>query len=311
MSRTKLTATAVAIVLLMAGCSKEENQSTPQKDNERALKVTGGIQALARAHDAMWESDDAIGIYMFATGSTTLSEGSENRKYITTTGDGAFGPATTPTDQTIYFPIVGKTDFVAYYPWQSITKDAEDKYLYAIDVSTQTTQKDIDLMAAAKVSEKDKDNTNVAFEFTHKLVKISLTEIKHGDGLTADDLLGLTIKLTGQHTKATYDVVGGGEVSVDTTEPKGEIELLVADGSQSAEAIVLPAASTEGMELIFTLTNGEVYRWALSNAAQSLAFAAAHKYSYKITVSKKGLHVSSTITDWVSGNGEGEEGTAE
>lgn len=306
MNRTKLMAAAVAATLLITGCSKDENSTPPQKDNERALNVTAGIQALTRAHDAVWQNNDAIGIYMFATGTTTLSEGAENRKYTTPTGNGSFSPATTPTDQTIYFPITGKTDFVAYYPWQSITKNAANKYLYTVDVSSQATQQNIDLMAADKVSGKDKDHTAVAFEFTHKLVKISLTEIKNGDELT-----GLTVKLTGQQTHATYDVVTGGEVAVNTSEAKTDIALLVAADSKSAEAIVLPAASTAGMELVFTLTNGNTYRWALSNATQSSAFAAAHKYSYKITISKKGLSVTSTITDWVSGNGAGEEGTAQ
>lgn len=310
MSRTKLMAAAVAATVLITGCSKEENPTTPQRDNDRALNVTGGIQALTRAHDATWENDDAIGIYMFENTSTTISEEAENRKY-TTTGNGNFSPVTTPTDQTIYFPITGKTDFMAYYPWQSITKDASNKYLYAVDVSSQTSQKAIDLMAPRKVTGKDKDNKDVAFEFTHKLAKIALTEIKNGDGLTANDLLGLTVKLTKQYTKATYDVVAGGEVVVNTTESTSEVTLLVATDSKSAEAIVLPATSTAGMELVFTLANRDEYRWALSNATQSSAFAAAHKYSYKITISKKGLNVTSTITDWVSGNGVGEEGTAQ
>lgn len=311
MSRTKLMAAAVVATILITGCNTEEKPVVPQRDNERALNVTGGIQALTRAHDATWDANDAIGIFMFATGTTTISEEAENRQYITATGNSNFSPVTTPTDQTIYFPITGQTDFMAYYPWQSITKNADDKYLYAVDVATQTSQKAIDLMAADKVSGKDKDNTNVAFEFTHKLVKIALTEIKHGDGLTAIDLLGLTVKLSNQYTQATYDVVAGGEVTVNTTGQASDVALLVATDSRSAEAIVLPATSTAGMELVFTLTNGDVYRWELSNASQTSAFAAAHKYSYKITVSKKGLSVTSTITDWVSGNGTGEEGTAQ
>ena len=302
----------VAVTLLMAGCSKDQPSTAPQSDNGRALNVTAGIRALTRAHDAAWDAGDAIGIFMFTTTTTTLSEEAENRKYITATGNGNFSPVTTPADQTIYFPITGQTDFVAYYPWQAITA-AEGKYLYAVDVTTQTSQKAIDLMAADKVTGKDKDYKDVPFQFTHKLAKIALTEIKYGDGLTPDDLLGLSVTLTGQRTQATFDVVAdGGEVTVNTTGQATDIALLVAEDSRSAEAIVLPAASTAGMELVFTLANGDVYRWALSNATQSSAFVAASKYSYKITISKIGLNVTSSITDWVSGNGtDGEDGTAQ
>ena len=310
MSRTKLMAAAVAATILITGCSKEETPTTPQRDNDRALNVTGGIQALTRAHDATWETGDAIGIYMFENKSTTISEGAENRKY-TTTGNGSFSPVTTPADQTIYFPITGKTDFTAYYPWQSITKDANDKYFYAVDVSNQTSQKAIDLMAAAMVIAKDKDHRDVKFEFAHQLAKIVLTDIKHGEGLTADDLMGLTVKLTKQYTKATYNIMGGDDVAVNTTETPTDITLLVAADSKSAEAIVLPAPSTTGMELVFTLANGDEYRWALSNAIQSRTFTAAHKYGYKITISKKGLNITSSIFDWLPGNGTDEEGTAQ
>ncbi|MEG1290545.1 MAG: fimbrillin family protein [Bacteroidales bacterium] len=294
-------------LLASTSCSHNIEVDANVPNGRIALEVTSGINT--RAYDATWEAGDAMGIYMFNNNSTTISEGAENRNY-TTTGDGKFSPVTTPANQTIYFPITGKTDFMAYYPWQSITKDASNKYLYAVNVASQTSQKAIDLMAAAKVVGKDKEHKEVAFEFTHKLAKIALTEIKHGDGLMSTDLQGLSVKLTNQRTKATYNVVDGGEVVVNTAEPASEVALLVAN-SNLAEAIVLPAASTAGMKLVFTLKNGDVYSWALSNAAQSSAFAAGKKYSYKITISKEELSVTSTITNWVSGNGTGDTGTAQ
>ncbi|MEG1898123.1 MAG: fimbrillin family protein [Bacteroidales bacterium] len=294
-------------LLASTSCSHNIEVDANVPNGRIALEVTSGINT--RAYDATWEAGDAMGIYMFNNNSTTISEEAENRNY-TTTGDGKFSPVTTPANQTIYFPITGQTDFMAYYPWQSITKDASNKYLYAVNVASQTSQKAIDLMAAAKVVGKDKEHKEVAFEFTHKLAKIALTEIKHGDGLMSTDLQGLSVKLTNQRTKATYNVVDGGEVVVNTAEPASEVALLVAD-SNLAEAIVLPAASTAGMKLVFTLKNGDVYSWALSNAAQSSAFAAGKKYSYKITISKEELSVTSTITNWVSGNGTGDTGTAQ
>ena len=311
MNRTSLLTAAIAATILLAGCNRDENQLIPtERDGRAALNATGGIRALTRAYDAAWDTDDQIGIFMFKTGTTEISEGAENRIYETTDGTGSFTPVTTPTDQTIYFPIVGKTDFMAYYPYTA-TLGADNK-TYAVDVTDQTSQKAIDLLAADKVIGKDKENTSVAFQFSHKLVKILLTDIKHGDGLTAADLEGLTVKLTQQRTKATYDVKAGGEVVVNETGGKTDVSLLVADDSQSAEAIVLPAASTAGMELVFTLANNEVFRWALSNATASAKFEVGKKYSYKITISRRGLIVTSTVNDWVAGNGEnGEEGTAD
>lgn len=310
MNRIKLMTVAVVATILMAGCGKEDNRTLPS-DKGTPLNVTGMVRALTRAHDAAWDTDDAIGIFMLANGTTAISEGARNRKYVTANGDGKFAPVITPDDQTIYFPMTGQTDFMAYYPWQNIAADGGN-YLYAVDVSNQTTQKNIDLMAADKVTSKDKDHAVVAFEFAHKLVKIVLTNITNGDGLTAADLQGLKVKLTNQCTKATYDIIKGGEVAVNTGEAKSEIPLPAAAGGTSAEAIVLPAASTAGMELVFTLADGEPFRWTVSKAANSQEFISGKEYCYKITISRSGLSVTSTIKDWVSGNGEnGEEGTAE
>lgn len=312
MNRTSLLTVAVAATILLAGCSRDESPNIPmEKDGRTALNATGGIRALSRAHDAAWDTNDQIGIFMLKTTTTEISEAAENRKYKTSDGTGRFTPAA--DDQTIYFPITGGTDFMAYYPWQEIAKDASDKYLYAVNVSTQSSQKAIDLLVADKVIGRDKEHPDVAFVFSHKLVKIHLTEIKHGDGLTAADLNGLTIKLTEQRINATYDVIAGGEVVVNGAGDKTDIPLLVAANSQSAEAIVLPVTSTAGMELVFTLTNGEVFRWAIDSAADSKStqFVAGNKYSYKITISRRGLIVTSTVNDWVAGNGDnGEEGEA-
>lgn len=312
MNRTRLMAITIVTTILMAGCNKDNSQPLQPEDNQTTLNITGGIHALTRAHDAVWDTGDAIGIFMFATGTTIISEEAENRKYVTADGNGKFSPAnTTPNDQTIYLPLTGNTDFMAYYPWQKITSNGES-YFYAVDVSGQTTQKNIDLMAAGKVTGRNKDHADVAFEFTHKLVKIMLTDITNSDGLTATDLQGLTVKLTNQYTRGAYDVVQGGEVTVNTTEAKGEIPLLVATNSTSAEAIVLPAASTAGMELVFTLANGEAFRWAVNKATNSQEFISGKKYCYKIIISRSGLHVTSTINDWIAGNGnDGEGGTAE
>lgn len=312
MNKATVRTAMMAVIILAIGCSKDSGPATLPEESKTPLNVTAGIEALARAHDTVWDDEDAIGIFMFDEGTNVISEGTVNRKYVTKEGDGNFNPGSASTDQTIFFPLSGKTDLIAYYPWQSITDEDAGGYLYTVDVSNQVNQKEIDLMTAEKVTGKDKDHKDVAFRFTHQLVKIFLSSIVPGEGLTTDELKGLTVKLTGQRTQGTYDVVrsGVGVVTVPTA-PMTDIPLLVASGSQSAEAIVLPAASTAGMELVFKLQSGKEYRWVVSNASQSSGFLAAHKYSYKITIGKKYMDVTSSITDWVTGNGEGESGTAQ
>lgn len=298
----------VAGVCLLAGCSNDSEVTTQENDGRVALRVSSGIDVQTRAHDDKWEANDAIGIYMLNAATATVAEGAANRQYTTesTGNSGTFEPA---TEQTIYFPVDGTArDFIAYYPYRAL---AAGSTTYPVDVTTQTTQKDIDLMGAARVTGKSKADPNVAFAFTHKLVKLSLTIKTDGISLQDADLQGLKVTLTNQRTKGSYDVVAGGAVTVDTGTAATDITLLTAADGTSAQGIVLPNTDTQDMLLQFTLKNGNTFSWGVKNAEKSQKFDAGSKYIYTITIGSAEVSVTSTVTDWTAGNGDGEEGNAE
>lgn len=194
--------------VLLPGCS-EDGENTPQPTDGRvALEATSGIRMNTRAYDNTWEAEDAIGIYMLDGGAT---DGDGNHKY-TTAETAKTGSFTAAEGQTLYFPVNGDArDFTAYYPYRETLKEGN---VYTVDVKNQTPQKDIDLMGAAKVTGKDKNDPKVAFVFTHKLVKLAITIKADGTSLTDDDLAGTTVSLSNQQTAATYNVVKGGEATV-------------------------------------------------------------------------------------------------
>lgn len=291
--------TLLATVLL-AGCSKDENGTAQPTDGRVALEATSGIRVNTRAYDKTWEAGDAIGIYML-DGETPEAS---NKKY-TTAAKAETGSFTAAAGQTIYFPVseTEKRDFVAYYPYRETLAEGN---VYAIDVTDQTTQRNIDLMGAAKVTGKDKNNPKVAFTFTHKLVKLSITIKADGVSLTDAQLAGTVVKITNQQTKATYDVVKGGDVSVAAGTAT---DITLHTDGLIAEGIVLPNASTENMELTFTVSAlDQTFSWKINSAEQSKQFVAGSKYLYTITIGKAGLEVSSTVEDWTPGNGAGGEG---
>lgn len=293
-----------ALPFLAAGCTGDSETTVPEPAGRVALEVSSGIAVQTRAHDARWDKGDAIGIYML-NGETPESE---NRRY-TTTSEGTEGGFSAATGQTVYFPIDGTArDFTAYYPWQDIPAGSA---AYQVDVTSQTVQEAIDLMGAAKVTGKDKNHPEVAFVFTHKLVKLYMTLQPDATSLTAADLEGLAVTITNQRTRAAYDVLTNGGVTVDTETAPVAIPLKTAADGTTAEGIVLPAADTGGMLLTFALSNGETFTWAVKNAPKSQSFAAGSKYKYDITIGKTDLTVTSTVTDWTSGNGEGETGSAQ
>ena len=279
----------LAAAFTLTACT---NDDIPTQDNRVALQVTSGIQT--RAYDNQWEADDRIGIYAFTKGTTTVADGYANIPYITQTsgGNGTFAPDGT----TIYLPTNGDArDIVAYYPYKQLSGDE-----YKVDVTDQSSQKDIDLMAASTQTA-DRTDPTVEFSFVHKLSKVEIT-LQPGSGMTDDDLKGLTVALTGQQTAGTFDATG-------TATP---ITLLTNAEGSFAEGIVLPSDDYNGMSLKITLADGEsVFTWPLSNATKSQKFEAGKKYLYTINVNKAEISVTATITDWEQGNNGGESGYAE
>ena len=59
---------------------------------------------------------------------------------------------------------------------------------------------------------------------------------------------------------------------------------------------------------MFTLTTGEVFHWDIPNTK---SFNAGEKNIYTISINRTGLEVTSEITDWAAGNGNGETGSAQ
>ncbi len=295
-------------LLLLAACGNDNEGAAPENDGRVALQVTSDIHVQTRAYNDTWESGDAIGIYML-NGETTEAE---NYKYTTGT-TGTSGTFTADAANTIYFPIGGDSrDFTAYYPYRETIANN----IYPVDVTTQTSQKAIDLMGAVKVTGKNKNKPAVAFEFQHKLVKLAMTIQPDGTSLTAENMKDLKVEITNQPVKGTYDVVKGSDVIVTTPvapDKAVDIELLTNADGTAAEGIVLPNTSTEGMYLRFTLKDIDTpFTWNINSAEKSKQFQAGSKYVYTITIGKTGIAVTSTVKDWTPGNGDGgESGKAE
>lgn len=296
MRRNRQNIFMAAALLLMAGCGNDNDGTPPDGGDRVALQVSSGIQT--RAYDNFWENGDAIGIYMLKTGTATISESAENRKYTTTDGSNTF---TTTADQTVYFPIDNsKVDFVAYYPYQqTLTNGA-----FALDVSTQTNLPSIDLMTAGVKSTEaeplDKNHYKVLFKFYHRLTKLELN-ISTGRGITAEDLKGLKVEVTKQRTSGSYDPQL--EIPGVDSEPVQTVELNTNADGTLAQAILLPTTAAGGIndiltgrEFIFTLkTTGEVFRWAVPD---DKGFERGDKNIYDITINRTGVDVSAKIEKW-------------
>ena len=272
-------------------------------DTRVALQVTSGIQT--RAFDDQWEANDGIGIFGYTQAETPM-KWSDNVQYVTANGYGNFSPA--QEVESIYLPMDGTSvGFVAYYPYTATLADG----IYTVDVTDQSIQKNIDLMAAGKQSA-DRSSAKVNFNFVHKLSKIVIN-LAPGIGVTGDELEGMTVQLTGQKTAATFDVTQpDGTVSVTDEDQPETLTLNTSADGTSSEGILLPSKNFDGMTLHLRLADGgSFFNWNLEYSQEATQFEAGHKYIYHITVNRTYISVTSTITDWTPGNGEdGERGEA-
>lgn len=303
MKKISLTLSALLTLgVTLAGCSNDEN--LPTTDERVALQVNSGIQT--RAFDDQWEEKDEIGIFMLNNKQNTIADGYGNVPYKVA-GAGKGGKAFTPVSTVIYFPVNDdRRDFTAYYPYSA---DKMANGVYSIDLTKQDPQKAIDFMVAEKVTGKNRTNPDVSFQFAHKLAKIVM-EIEAGDGLMSNDLQGVKVTLTDQPTTGTFNVLTDKDVTVSTGD-KQEINLLVNTDGTEAEGIVFPSGDYNGMEFVFATQNMGNYKWPLSQSTKATNFEAGKKYLYSITVNRTGLQVTSSITNWLPGNEEGDKGSAE
>lgn len=294
-----------AVTLALAGCNQESNTPEKEYDSRIPVRVSSNIE-VSRAVDNAWEENDAIGIFMLNSDAVDTYS---NVEYITPETNGAFAPA----DQVIYLPVDGTArDFVAYYPYQSNMTDNN----YSIDLTNQADQSAIDFMTSEKenganstVEGINKTSPEVNFRFHHRLSKLRLN-IKTGAGFAGDnsELAGMTVKLTNQQTTGIYNVLTDNAVTI--TPGDNTIGLLTAADGQSAEAIVFPSNDYTGMQFEFHVIGHEPYKWSLSESTAT-KFEEGKSYIYNITINKTGVSVSSTIENWVDGNGAGETGSAE
>ena len=296
MKRTFLTgitmvtfACAMMTTALFSSCSSEDEQ-TSENQQPVELQIVSAINTRA-ANDA-WDAGDKIGV--FALKGTTQDY--SNMSYSTEDGTGSFLP--TAEDQTIMLPYDGSNyTIAAYYPYTASAANGT----YSIDVSDQSDQKAIDLLVASPVNGINKMSPVAALEFYHKLVKIAIT-MKPGNGITAEQLAYMTVTISGQQTTGTCNIINNDAV-VGTGDANKVITLDTSADGANSEAILIPAASTNGMVLTFSIPNAGDYTWNVNSAAKSQSFGAGNKYKYDITINKTGLDVNATIENWADGNG--------
>jgi hypothetical protein len=293
---------AAAVVAAMALSACVKDGITQLDPNE--VRFTAGIAGVAtpstRAADATWTAGDEIGIFMVGHGNTTIVNDTSNRLY-TADEDGGDDTEFSPVPETsgIQFPASGAVDFISYYPYTGSAT-----LVTPIDVTIQTpqttdNQPDFDLLWTKATGTGGagytKGSGNVALTFEHQLTKLAMTTIA-GDGVTGD-LAAMTVTITGTNTTNTFNLADG---VLGTGTVPSPIEARVV-GERIYDAIIMPGEYEDGTVKVTFDLGGEIFTWNVGE----ISFEPKKQYNYSVTLSRTGVTVTGTITDWEDVDGGG------
>ena len=246
----------------------------------------------------LWETGDAIGMYMVEKNSYSVVEGSSNIRYVTKKS--CYTCNFVASDDFIYYPEDGReVRFMSYYPHNESTKGTT----YKIDVSNQIPQSKLAfLYSFNSIASYDKnvDVENVPIEFNHQMTKIHIN-VKNAGNLQGYDLMNMKVYMTGLSSNADFNLMTG---KISNFKKSSHIypSVLIAENGNvfSAEAIVIPESNlSSDAGIVFDLNNGnknkksDVYRWDLGETLEK-----GKKYTFNVAVNSTGISVNTTIYDW-------------
>lgn len=290
--------TALAAVAALSSCNKEDKAcpvNTRMVGNQPiTLNSNIRINPL-KAHDATWDANDKIGVYMVATG-VALDQATPEQLYyenkVYTTAAGGEGTvqfkAATDADKMFFPKNEAKVDFIAF--WPQATPVSANK---TIDINTAGTQPGLDLLYSNSL--KGKNSTAVigdlVLTFRHVLSAVRI-ELRNADNTP---LTGATLKLEGFKTKSVFSLTTGKHSNIDTPADM----TLTENSSKPAQfnAFVIPQTLT-GAKIVVTAA-GKTYSYKIPDNTN---YADGKRTTYVLKLKDGSLvevpGFNGTITDW-------------
>ena len=290
--------TALAAVAALSSCNKEDKAcpvDTRMVGNQPiTLNSNIRINPL-KAHDATWDANDKIGVYMVANG-VALDQATPEQLYyenkIYTTASGGEGTvqfkAATDADKMFFPKNEAKVDFIAF--WPQATPVSANK---TIDINTAGTQPGLDLLYSNSL--KGKNSTAVigdlVLTFRHVLSAVRI-ELRNADNTP---LTGATLKLEGFKTKSVFSLTTGKHSNIDTPADM----TLTENSSKPAQfnAFVIPQTLT-GAKIVVTAA-GKTYSYKIPDNTN---YADGKRTTYVLKLKDGSLvevpGFNGTITDW-------------
>ena len=288
-----------AAALLFAACANEEDgignngpvAATVQADISNNIKTRG------TADNNSWTAGDAIGVNVTSTGNTT----GDNKKYVTTNGDGTFEAA--DNNNIIYFKDNKETTFSAYYPYSKFLTDGKMNWNMAEVEANQPCKADV-LFASGATASKASPTvkfTDAEHRFKHCMSLVKFV-IKPGFGIDQAENILLGIRLNGIYKTGKFDTKTG---AIEPGQYRTSFPYTFNtsfDKESSVEVIMLPQSlENDMMEIEVDLQVGDEYNTYKTTLIPTTdyQFKGGYKYTYVITVNNTKITVAEAdIQEW-------------
>lgn len=270
---------------MMAACSSD-NAPDVNKDNEIAFICD--YENSSRATDSNFESNDRIGIYMVAEGSTLQVGGNELNNELFT-----FNGTEWKASRKAYWN-EGKHTVYAYYPYSKTVDDTEDyTFTVATDQSTHEGYTASDFVWSSR-EDVEASASPVKLTFAHRMSKaiIKLEKSEDYEGEIPSDC---QVYVHNTVATASIDLSTGG-VSKD---PYAETASIQAQKITDTEfqAIVVPQNIESRRPLVEVVTQGVSYLME-----GRLSFRQGYSHTIVVTLSKNPsqtkIEIGGSIGGW-------------
>ena len=291
-----------AAALLFAACANEED-GIGNNGPVAATVQADIVKNITRATtDDTWSKNDAIGVNVTSTGNTT----GDNKKYVTTNGDGTFEAA--DNNNIIYFKDNKETTFSAYYPYSKFLTDGKMNWNIAEVEANQPCKADVLFASGATASKASPivNFTDIEHRFKHCMSLVEF-KIKPGQGVKYNNYKFNRLELKGIFRSGKFDTRTG---SVETAGDRGPISRNFYDvpfeSEKSFAYIMLPQSLESNkmdIEIYLLLNDSEVKYTTPITPSTNGQFEGGKKYTYNITVKNTGITIeNANIVPW--GNGD-------
>ena len=293
-----------AAALLFAACANEEDGIGNNGPVAATVKadISNNIKTRGTADDNSWTAGDAIGVYVTSSGYTT----GDNKKYVTTNGDGNFEAA--DNNNTIYFKNNEETTFSAYYPYSESLKNGKMDWNMDEVKANQPCKADVLFASGATASKASPtvNFTDAEHRFKHCMSLVEF-KIKPGQGVKYNNYRLNRLELKGIFTSGKFDTRTGAVITIgDRGSIRRDFDDVYFENEESFAYIMLPQSLESNkmdIDIYLLLYDSEVKYTTSITPTTNGQFEGGKKYTYNITVKNTGITIeNANIVPW--GNGD-------